>query len=451
MHWKYWALTALSYSGKMTQLILFIHEGRSKSPKLNAVKRDLVEHFFLLQHTVTSYKTRKNIQDIFFILKFTQRWVKCDRSKIWMGLKYRHTTLVYIYIYIYIYTRGSVKKLHTPHETTAVQPLPSYILDNHCNTNKEARVNSSVMFFYGPLHMVVPTLSGLQEPIYINTGCWLGHLFGWTTGTDGERQSGKSVLAARRDDDILLASPFDVFWQQWFCISFLLLSFNILARISWRFRFIIVVLFRVEFILSYGAEECLKIHAQTIVAWAHTKQCNSEVKPRKGYDHGVTIVKFSVDWTHPKVYISQVTRAVDEWYLKDQKYHSEDHPSLSLAIYIYIYIYIHTHTHIYIYIYNNEEEIWQLHHNPWAGKLSSIDGEWTDSINNVQDTQILHDESREMCKKKTRSTGLLYTRGQLHNLITAMQVSYLFFLNTNTHSHNHIHSYTHIHIHTYTH
>ena len=99
----------------------------------------------------------------------------------------------------------------TAHKTTAVKSLTSplktiqdeqYMLD----TDGEARTNSLVTFFYGPLHLDVSVLADQEELIYISfvqtqDAVWKTCRKRWTIGTDEEREPGKSVLLAQRDDE----------------------------------------------------------------------------------------------------------------------------------------------------------------------------------------------------------------------------------------------------------
>ena len=62
------------------------------------------------------------------------------------------------------------------------------------------------MFSYGLLHADVQELDDQLEPIY-NSSVWTQDVAWktcrkrWTTETNGERESGKSVLKALHDDD----------------------------------------------------------------------------------------------------------------------------------------------------------------------------------------------------------------------------------------------------------
>ena len=70
----------------------------------------------------------------------------------------------------------------------------------------EVRTNSSATFSDRPLHMDVQMLDDQLEPIY-NSSVWTQGVVSvicrkrWMIGTNGERKSGKSVLAARHDDE----------------------------------------------------------------------------------------------------------------------------------------------------------------------------------------------------------------------------------------------------------
>ena len=75
-----------------------------------------------------------------------------------------------------------------------------------CDTAGGARTNSWVTFFYGPLHMAVSALDDQQEIIYISSVhtqdvVLKTHRERWVIRTDKERESRKSVLAARPDDN----------------------------------------------------------------------------------------------------------------------------------------------------------------------------------------------------------------------------------------------------------
>ena len=112
-------------------------------------------------------------------------------------------------------TKGTEKKLDwnytrmleaTLHKTTAVQPLTSYLKNylNETNDMLEKQGQTSVTFFYGPLHKTVPVLADQQELIYINSvliqdvvwkTCWEQLM------RERERVSKKSMLSMRLDDD----------------------------------------------------------------------------------------------------------------------------------------------------------------------------------------------------------------------------------------------------------
>ena len=60
------------------------------------------------------------------------------------------------------------------------------------------------MFFYEPLHMDMPALADQQEFIYITSVqtqdvVWKTCQEQWMIGMDGERESGRSVLAVQLD------------------------------------------------------------------------------------------------------------------------------------------------------------------------------------------------------------------------------------------------------------
>ena len=100
----------------------------------------------------------------------------------------------------------------TLHETRAVQPHTSHLKNiqvrriRHTGRFGEARTNSSLMFFYGSLHIDVPVLADLQELIYIRSvqtqdvvlkTCLEQRIIGRV----GERESGKYMQSLWLDDD----------------------------------------------------------------------------------------------------------------------------------------------------------------------------------------------------------------------------------------------------------
>ena len=81
-------------------------------------------------------------------------------------------------------------------------------MNKTCRILLEMQVQTHVTFFYGPLHMDGPVMAGHQELIYISCVhiqgvVWKTYMEQWMRGTDGEKESGKSVLSARLDDDWL--------------------------------------------------------------------------------------------------------------------------------------------------------------------------------------------------------------------------------------------------------
>ena len=126
---------------------------------------------------------------------------------------------IYIYIYIYILWVVCVCEQYwtspggnTPQGTNYMANcLPSqklYKLDepDTQDTAGEARMNSSVMYSYGPPHMAKQKQEDQLEHTYSSyvriqdlglKTCQKR----WTIGRSGERGSGISVLAARHDDD----------------------------------------------------------------------------------------------------------------------------------------------------------------------------------------------------------------------------------------------------------
>ena len=99
-----------------------------------------------------------------------------------------------------------------PHKTPAVRPLAShhklYKLDepDTPDTAGEARMNSSVMYSYGPPHMAKQKQDDQLEHTYssyvrIQDVALKTCQKQWMTGRSGERGSGISVLVARHDDD----------------------------------------------------------------------------------------------------------------------------------------------------------------------------------------------------------------------------------------------------------
>ena len=72
------------------------------------------------------------------------------------------------------------------------------------DTAGEAGTNSLVMFFHGPLHMVVPVLTNQQKLNY-NTFVRTQDVVKtcrkrWMIGLKGKNELKKSVLAARHED-----------------------------------------------------------------------------------------------------------------------------------------------------------------------------------------------------------------------------------------------------------
>ena len=71
----------------------------------------------------------------------------------------------------------------------------------------EARLNSSAMFFCGPLYMDAPVLANQQELIcLVGTldAVWRTWLEPWVIGKDGERETEKSMLIVWLDNDDIL-------------------------------------------------------------------------------------------------------------------------------------------------------------------------------------------------------------------------------------------------------
>ena len=73
------------------------------------------------------------------------------------------------------------------------------------DTARESRMDLWVKFLYGPLHMDIPVLANQQELTY-NTPVWTQGIVWktcqklWMMGTNGERESGKSMLAPQLDE-----------------------------------------------------------------------------------------------------------------------------------------------------------------------------------------------------------------------------------------------------------
>ena len=82
-------------------------------------------------------------------------------------------------------------------------------------TAGEARTNLYVMFFYEPLHMDEPVLADQQKPIYISSVktqhiVWKTFHEWWMIGTDGESESGRSVLSVRLEVENILNIVFKI-------------------------------------------------------------------------------------------------------------------------------------------------------------------------------------------------------------------------------------------------
>ena len=93
-----------------------------------------------------------------------------------------------------------------PHKTAVVRPLSSYLKTHPskiCWRSKNELI-SDVLLKTTTIDM--PMLADQQEFIYISSVrtqdiVWRTCLEWWMRGTDGERESGKSMLSARLDDD----------------------------------------------------------------------------------------------------------------------------------------------------------------------------------------------------------------------------------------------------------
>ena len=68
------------------------------------------------------------------------------------------------------------------------------------DTAGEVRVNLYLMYTCGPFNMDEQRMDHQQERTNNSSLAWRTSRERWTIGTDGERGSGKSVLAAWRDD-----------------------------------------------------------------------------------------------------------------------------------------------------------------------------------------------------------------------------------------------------------